>query len=59
MNYPNFAEIRLWSDPCLLDCYEEELGSDKEMADVRDLDEWWLYKARMRSEILRRMRVRL
>lgn len=51
-DYPRTPEIRLWSDVCLLDVYEEELDKPETA-----IIEHWEYKARLRTEILRRMRM--
>lgn len=52
VNYPRTPEIRLWSDVCLLDVYEEELDKPD-----TGIVEQWQYRARLRTEILRRMRL--
>lgn len=50
--YPLTPEIRLWSDLCLLDVYEDEIALP-----LTDEVEQWLYRTRLRAELLRRMRV--
>ena len=51
INYPKLPEIRSWPDAILLDVYEEEYDKSE-----TGIIEHWEYKARLRSEILRRMR---
>lgn len=50
--YPRTPEIRLWCDLALLDTYEEVLTEPD-----TGMIEQWQYRARLRTEILRRMRI--